>query len=186
MTGDVASASRGSGPLLVVMGVSAAGKSTVARTLAAQLGISYVDADDLHPTANLEKMARGVPLSDEDRWPWLDRVGQELKDAPAEGVVMACSALRRSYRDRLRGAAPNVGFIHLTGTRELLRERAAGRVDHFMPATLLDSQLDTLERLEGDETGIRIDIDATVENIALAAREWVASRDCDRDKTGAA
>src|SRR5580765_6636198 len=106
-------------PLVCVMGVSAAGKSTVGRALAAALAIPFADADDLHSEANRVKMASGTPLTDEDRLPWLDAVGARFHENRATGLVMACSALRRVYRDRIRAAAPDVVFVHLDGSREL-------------------------------------------------------------------
>lgn len=124
------------------MGVAGSGKSTVGALLAARLGLPFVDGDALHPPANVTKMAAGLPLDDDDRAPWLDAVGERLASG---GVVVACSALRRAYRDRLREAAPAARFVLLHGTRELLAARLAARSDHFMPAALLDSQLATLE-----------------------------------------
>lgn len=142
---------------IVVMGVSAVGKSTVARGIAEALGIPFVDADDLHPPANIAKMAAGEPLTDADRRPWLTLVGQTLAHAE-EGLVIACSALRRVYRDRVRDAASDAFFVFLDGDPALLRARADARTNHFMPAALLDSQLATLEPLEPDEPGARIDV----------------------------
>lgn len=151
------------------MGVSAAGKSSVAAEISRLTGIPWADADDLHPAANVAKMVAGVPLGDDDRRPWLEAVGRALEDAPDPGLVMACSALRRSYRDRIRALAPSAVFVHLTGTPQLLAARAAARKDHFMPSSLLDSQLATLEPLGGDETGIAVDVTAPVAQIASAA-----------------
>jgi len=140
-------------PLICVMGVSAAGKSTVGIALAEQLGVPFADADALHPDANRAKMSSGTPLTDEDRWPWLETVGDRFRSSEDSGLVMACSALRRVYRDRIRSVAPGVLFVHLHGSRELLLERAKARTDHFMPAALFDSQLATLEALDKDEAG---------------------------------
>ncbi|WP_367948286.1 gluconokinase [Microbacterium hominis] len=159
---------------VVVMGVSAVGKSSVALALAERLGVPMRDADDLHPSANVEKMRAGTPLTDADRGPWLDLVGAALAGAEG-GVVMACSALRRRYRDRLRLRAPGVVFVHLTGSPELLAERAAGRADHFMPPALLASQLATLEPLEDDEPGIALDVAAPIEDLAARAGEWLGA-----------
>lgn len=145
---------------IVVMGVSGSGKTSVGCALAARLRIGFVDADDLHPAANVEKMRAGQPLTDDDRWPWLDRVGQTLaEEAP---VIVACSALKRSYRDRIRAAcgAP-VGFIHLSGSRDEIAARMAGRTDHYMPISLLDSQFATLEA-PGPDEALTIGIDAPV------------------------
>ena len=149
------------------MGVSGSGKTTVGSALAARLGLRFVDADDLHPAANVEKMAAGIPLTDEDRWPWLDAVGAVLADGP---VVVACSALRRVYRDRLRAAAPALRLVYLHGSRELLAERMGHR-DHFMPVALLDSQLATLEVPGPDEDAIALDIAAPVDAIVAGAVE---------------
>jgi gluconokinase len=145
-------------PLLCVMGVSAAGKSTIGAALADAMGVPFEDADDLHPAANRDKMASGTPLTDEDRWPWLDAVGTRFREHRVHGLVVSCSALRRAYRDRIRAAEPAVVFIHLDGSRELLRTRAAARTGHFMPAALLDSQLATLEPLGNDEVGLMADV----------------------------
>ncbi|MCS0499427.1 gluconokinase [Protaetiibacter mangrovi] len=153
-----------SGPV-VVMGVSGSGKSTVGALLAGRLGWVFVDGDELHPSANVAKMAAGIPLDDDDRWPWLDAVGERLAAGP---VVVACSALRRAYRDRLRAAAPGVRFVLLDGTRELLAARMSSR-HHFMPETLLDSQLATLERPDPDEHVLVYDIAAAPARIADAA-----------------
>jgi carbohydrate kinase (thermoresistant glucokinase family) len=146
---------------IVVMGVSGCGKSTVGELVARQLQVDFLDADDLHPASNKAKMAGGTPLTDEDRWPWLAKVGAAMKAETDAGrsVVVACSALRRTYRDALRQAAAGpVFFVHLHGTRELLASRLAARQGHFMPTTLLDSQLATLEPLADDEQGAVLDI----------------------------
>ena len=159
-------------PGIVVMGVSASGKTSVAAELARLLRRSMIDADDLHPAANVAKMAAGRPLDDSDRWPWLDAVADRL--AAPERPVVACSALKRSYRDRLRVAAPNLVFIHLTGSPELLVERAVDRRGHFMPPSLLRSQFDALEMLQPDEMGVEFDVAASVDDIAHDARDWVS------------
>jgi len=153
-------------PVLVVMGVSGCGKSTVAGIVAGQLGWDLEEGDDLHPDANVAKMAAGTPLTDEDRWPWLDRVAgwiREHTDAGRPGVI-TCSALRKVYRDRLRG--DNVIFVHLAGTRDTINRRITARHDHFMPAGLLDSQLDTLEPLEPDENALVVDVGPTPARLA--------------------
>ena len=128
------------------MGVSGSGKSTVGAALAAALGWPLVDADDLHPPENVAKMAAGIPLTDDDRWPWLDRVVDELRRITAGGTnaIVACSALKESYRDRLR-AAGDVRFVHLRGEPATIAARLASRHHRYMPATLLDSQFATLE-----------------------------------------
>ena len=156
-------------PLVVVMGVSGSGKSTIGVLVADALGVGFVDGDSLHPIANVTKMAAGTALTDDDRWPWLAVVGRTLADAATSGLVVACSALRRVYRDAIREEVPDVIFLHLDGTRDVLSRRMEGRTDHFMPTTLLDSQLATLERLQSDENGVVVDIDASVEQIVAVA-----------------
>ena len=148
-------------PALVVMGVSGAGKSTVAAAAAQRADAVFLDADDFHPASNVEKMAAGTPLTDEDRWPWLRAVGEEIarRTAAGEHVVVACSALKRSYRDVLReSGSGGVCFALLDGSAELIGERVGARAGHFMPATLLGSQLVALERLQPDEPGFAVDI----------------------------
>jgi gluconokinase len=140
--------------ILIVMGVSGAGKSTFGAALAAELGRPFLDADDLHPAENKAKMAAGIPLTDGDRAPWLDIVATAAQHAAP--VVVACSALRRRYRDQLRAGAASLAFVELVVPRDELVERLSLRSHEFMPSTLLDSQLDTLEPLEADEPGIRL------------------------------
>lgn len=144
---------------LVVMGVTGSGKSTVAKRLATRLGYEFAEGDDFHPPANVEKMSSGVPLDDEDRLPWLRALAAWVgeRDRHGRSTIMTCSALRRSYRDILREGAANTFFVHLVGERALLLRRMEGR-KHFMPTSLLDSQLDALEPLEEDEQGITADI----------------------------
>lgn len=141
---------------VVVMGVSGSGKSTVGALLAIRLGVRFVDADALHPGENIAKMASGVPLDDDDRWPWLARVADEIAAHP-EGVVVACSALRVAYRDALRRDDAVVFFAHLAPPVDVLAERLGARPGHFMPPSLLRSQLETLEPLEPGERGITLD-----------------------------
>ncbi|WP_309127323.1 gluconokinase [Microbacterium sp.] len=150
---------------IVVMGVSAVGKTTIGIELARLTGARFVDADDLHGEANVTKMSAGIPLEDADRWPWLDRVGAALEP----GTVVACSALKRAYRDVLRRHAPEAFFVHLHVDAAELMERAAERDGHFMPAALLQSQLDSLEPLSQDEAGATIDADARPEEVAARA-----------------
>jgi beta-N-acetylhexosaminidase len=144
------------------MGVSGCGKTTIGDLVARELGVRFLDGDSLHPVENVAKMAAGTPLNDDDRWPWLAIVGSELAAAGSDGLVLACSALRRSYRDAIRAQAPDTVFLHLHGTKEVLGSRLEGRSGHFMPAALLDSQLATLEPLEADEAGVVVDIAAPV------------------------
>jgi gluconokinase len=144
-------------PVLVIMGVSGVGKSTVAALLAETLGWDFAEGDVMHPTANVEKMAAGQPLDDDDRWPWLEIVASWIRthsDAGQPGII-TCSALKRAYRDVLRG--PDVVFVHLAGPTELIGERITARIDHFMPPTLLASQVATLEPLGDDERHIVVD-----------------------------
>lgn len=141
---------------IVVMGVSGSGKSTLGRALATTLGLPFVEGDALHPPANIGKMARGEPLDDLDREPFLANVAASL-EAHGDGVVVACSALRRRYRDRLRAQAGDITFLLPIVDRETLARRLAARPGHFMPASLLDSQLATLEPLQPDEHGLAFD-----------------------------
>ncbi|ARU51040.1 gluconate kinase [Cellulosimicrobium cellulans] len=153
---------------LVVMGVAGSGKTTVATLLAQRLGTEYAEADQFHPQANIEKMSAGTPLTDEDRWPWLEAIRDWLSaeaEAGRSGVV-TCSALKRSYRDLLRTARGRVCFVHLDGSPELLAERMEHRSGHFMPTSLLPSQLATLEPLDDDEPGFTVDVTRTPEEIA--------------------
>ena len=152
-------------PLLVVMGVSGSGKSTVGAALAQRLGVPFADADDLHPAANITKMAAGEALDDVDRHPWLETIGAWLADHDADGGVVSCSALKVAYRDQLRRHAPRVRFVHLSGSRAVITRRQASRPGHFMPASLLDSQFATLEQLGSGEDGVVIDVDQSVDAI---------------------
>jgi gluconokinase len=152
-------------PLVVVMGVAGSGKTTVGAALAERLRLDYADADVFHDKANVAKMAAGQPLDDDDRLPWLQAIGQWLAAREQTGGVASCSALRRRYRDVLRTAAPRVKFLHLDGDPHVVSDRVAARLDHFMPASLVGSQLETLERLQTDETGSRLDLSATVDDI---------------------
>lgn len=153
---------------LVFMGVSGAGKSTVGKRVAGELGLAFAEGDEFHSRANLEKMRQGTPLTDEDRWPWLEALAEwtRVRDEAGQGTAMACSALRRAYRDRLRRGAPAF-FVHLAGAEPLISERMAGR-SHFMPPALLRSQLDTLEPLQPDEDGIVVDIARPLPEIVAA------------------
>jgi gluconokinase len=145
-------------PVLVVMGVAGSGKTTVGRLLAEQLGWDFGEGDDLHPAENVAKMAAGHPLTDDDRWPWLERVAEWIRDhtdAHRPGII-TCSALKRSYRDVLRG--DGVVFVYLHGTKQQIADRLAARHGHYMPASLLDSQFADLEPPGEDEHALRIDI----------------------------
>ncbi len=145
---------------VVLMGVSGCGKSSVGAELAARTGMAYRDGDDLHSGDAVAKMRAGVPLTDDDRWPWLDRVAQVLRDeAP---MIIGCSALRRVYRDRIRAGAGQVQFVHLAGSRTVIEARMAARAGHYMPVSLLDSQFATLEA-PGPEEAVTVDIDQPLE-----------------------
>jgi carbohydrate kinase (thermoresistant glucokinase family) len=147
-------------PVVVVMGVSGCGKSTLAQALAEALGVPYIEGDALHPPHNVALMAAGTPLTDADRAGWLDHISARLAQARRHGTgaVVTCSALRRLYRDRLRVAAPDLRLVHLHGDPALLAERIGQRTGHYMPATLLPSQLQTLEPPEADESALTLDI----------------------------
>lgn len=162
-------------PLVVVMGVSGSGKSTVGALLAERLGLPYAEADDLHPPSNIAKMAAGIPLDDTDRAPWLDRIAAWLGGAEGgAGGVVTCSALRRRYRDRLRADAPDAFFLHLDGSEELIGCRLAARTGHFMPPGLLRSQFEALDPLDTDEKGLTVPVDASPEEITRRALAAVA------------
>lgn len=156
---------------VVVMGVSGSGKSTVGAALAQRLRVPFADADGLHPPANIAKMAAGGSLGDDDRYPWLERVGEWMADH-REGGVVSCSALKRQYRDQLRAHCPQVRFLHLSGSAEVIRRRLGARSGHFMPAALLRSQLDTLEPLGPDEAGVTVDVDHDVDAIIDEFLRW--------------
>ena len=162
--------------IVVVMGVCGSGKTSVGRRIAERMDWAFIEGDDLHPEANRRKMAAGTPLTDEDRWPWLDRIVEEMRRADGEdrSAVVACSALRRAYRDRLRRGGADVRFLHLTGAPALLRVRMERRDGHFMPAGLLDSQLATLEPAGPAETLHALDIARDVETLVQTAVELLA------------
>ncbi len=147
-------------PVVVVMGVSGCGKTTIGSLLSARTGWPFIDADVLHPIASLEKMRAGIPLTDEDRWPWLEEVAESIGEygALGEPAVVACSALKRSYRDLLREADPDLRIVHLSGERELLEKRLAHRHGHFFPRQLLESQLAAYEPPTPDENPIVVSI----------------------------
>jgi gluconokinase len=156
---------------LVVMGVSGCGKTTVAEGLAAVTGWRFAEGDAYHPRANIDKMASGTPLTDEDRLPWLERLASWIgqQEAAGRSSVLSCSALKRSYRDVLRSGAPDVRFVHVHGDRAVLEERLSTRAGHFFPARLLDTQLETLETLGADEAGVVVDLDLTPQEQVEAA-----------------
>ena len=165
--------------LYVVMGVSGSGKSSVGVPLAQALGAAFVEGDEYHPSTNIARMAQGIALTDEDRADWLRALADRLGEAKRAGVglVMTCSALKRAYRDILRSDAPDVRFVYLKGSRELIADRLAERRGHFMPALLLDSQFATLEEPSPDEDALVCDIRHTPEEIVAKVVARVAERE---------
>lgn len=169
---------------VVVMGVSGSGKTTVAEGVVERTGWVFAEADAFHPQANIDKMASGTPLTDEDRWPWLRDLGAWMAEHGAKGedTVITCSALKRVYRDVLREevtALPGehrVVFAHLDGSAEVIAARLEGRQGHFMPASLLQSQIDTLEELDPDEDGVVLDLTATPDTLIARTLETVRER----------
>jgi carbohydrate kinase (thermoresistant glucokinase family) len=170
--------------IVVAMGVSGSGKTTVAALLAAALGWQFQEGDDLHPPANVEKMRGGTPLTDADRLPWLRTIAGEIdrwRETGASGVV-TCSALKRAYRDIIIGSRPEVQLVYLKGSFELIRSRLAARHEHFMPAALLESQFAALEEPTPDEHPIVIDIGGRPADLALE----IVRRLEERERSGAA
>jgi gluconokinase len=159
--------------IIIVMGVASSGKTTVAEGLAKQLGWPFRDADSFHPPANIAKMSAGTPLEDADRWPWLDTIvsWMDSRAAAGENGVATCSALKRAYRDRLRQTKADIRFVHLSGSREVLAARMAARQHHFMPSSLLDSQLATLEVPTPEENVLTVSVDQEPEMIVAALAE---------------
>lgn len=154
---------------LIVMGVCGVGKTSVARALADAIPAIYIEADDFHPIKNIEAMSRGEPLTDEMRTPWLRGIGEEVqalrKSQAGQDIVVACSALKRSYRDLIRSYAPDAKVIFLNGPKELIHQRMASRSDHFMPTALLESQLATLEPPSAEEDHLKISIEGTRDDV---------------------
>ena len=163
-------------PLVVVMGVSGCGKSTVGRLIAKRLACEFLEGDDLHPPRNLERMAAGIALTDHDRRDWLKAIAGQLADAHAarHGLIVSCSALKRNYRNQLRTASNELAFVHIHGSLDVLEARMLSRTGHFMPASLLASQLQTLEPPGTDERGITLDAALPAEHIAEQACAWLA------------
>ncbi|MEI5010219.1 gluconokinase [Streptomyces sp. NPDC058423] len=155
--------------VVVVMGVAGTGKTTIGPLVAEALGVPYAEGDDFHPADNIAKMSAGIPLDDADREPWLDAIGRWAHGRAGLGGVVSCSALKRIYRDRLRAAAPDVEFLHLTGDRALIERRMAERKGHFMPTALLDSQFATLQPLQDDEAGVAVDVSGSPQEITERA-----------------
>lgn len=157
--------------IVVIMGVCGSGKTRVGQTLASRMGWTFLEGDDLHSAANREKMASGMPLTDADRWPWLDRIAGRMRAIEEAGgsAVVACSALRQVYRDRLRSSGAEICFLHLTGDAGVIRQRMERRSGHFMPPELLDSQMAILEPARPGEALYEVDISGTVDEITQAA-----------------
>lgn len=161
---------------IIVMGVAGCGKSSVGTRLAEALSLSYQEGDDLHPQANIAKMSAGTPLNDDDRWPWLDRIGEILADHAESGIVLTCSSLKKVYRDRLRAAAGGrLAFVFLDGSKTLLTKRMGSREGHFMPTSLLESQLATLERPDQEAGVVVVNIDNTPSEITDLAIDGLKS-----------
>lgn len=164
---------------VVVMGVSGSGKTTIAEGIVERTGMTFAEADAFHPAANIAKMESGVALTDEDRGPWLEALNAWMRERSeaGESTVITCSALRRRYRDVLSAGLPSLDFVHLDGPAEVIRERITGRRGHFMPPALLLSQLDLLEPLDADESGIVLDVRRPPEEIVTAAVAWLGTGD---------
>ncbi|MDF3045237.1 MAG: gluconate kinase [Ornithinibacter sp.] len=164
--------------VVVVMGVSGCGKSTVAKGLSESLGWEFVEGDDFHPDTNVAKMRSGTPLTDEDRWPWLESIGEWIsgKERAGESAVVTCSALRRAYRDLLREGRPHVRFLHVTAEPDILFDRLRERSGHYMPSSLLASQLATLEPLADDEPGVTISNEGSAAQVLDRALVALARR----------
>jgi gluconokinase len=163
-------------PILIVMGVAGTGKSTLAGLLAERLNWELQEGDDLHPPANVAKMSVGIPLDDDDRWPWLDAIAAwiKVKTKSGEPGIVTCSALKKSYRDRLRG--PNVIFVFINGPRAVIEARMASRKRHYMPLSLLESQLAALEPPTSDENVLEVDLAAPPEEEAAAVLNALEGR----------
>ncbi|WP_346232120.1 gluconokinase [Parafrigoribacterium mesophilum] len=165
---------------MIVMGVQGSGKSTIGTALARKLDVPFVDGDSLHSAENIRLMASGHALTDEERLPWLQAVGERLAGAGDRGVVVACSALKRSYRDLLREHAPDMATIYAKGDIQLIRTRISGRHHDYMPTSLLQSQFDTLEERDSDEPGITVDIGQTPAQIVERIAEFLTRRPAEK------
>jgi len=172
--------------ILVVMGVAGSGKSTVGRMLAEHLGFAFAEGDSYHPAANVEKMGRGVPLDDADRWPWLDHMAGKIDRWHGQGldVVLTCSALKRAYRQRLIGVRPGVRLVFLHGTPAVIAGRLGERRDHFMPADLLASQFDALEPPDADEAPIVAEVDQPPDDLVLTIARALGHVEAAREDAG--
>ncbi|AMF98000.1 gluconokinase [Vibrio harveyi] len=167
------------GSSVVVMGVCASGKTTIGEHLAKKLGRKFIDGDDLHPRANIQKMASGQPLNDNDRKPWLERIrdaAYSLESKNEHGIIV-CSALKKIYRDQIREGNENVTFLFLDGSKELILERMRARQGHFMKENMVNSQFEALERPENEPRTIFVSIDATIEDVVSNAAELILVQD---------
>ncbi|HGY9589677.1 TPA: gluconokinase [Vibrio harveyi] len=167
------------GSSVVVMGVCASGKTTIGEHLAKKLGRKFIDGDDLHPRANIQKMASGQPLNDDDRKPWLERIrdaAYSLESKNEHGIIV-CSALKKIYRDQIREGNENVTFLFLDGSKELILERMRARQGHFMKENMVNSQFEALERPEDEPRTIFVSIDATIEDVVSNASELILVQD---------
>ncbi|HHP0465487.1 TPA: gluconokinase [Vibrio harveyi] len=167
------------GSSVVVMGVCASGKTTIGEHLAKKLGRKFIDGDDLHPRANIQKMASGQPLNDDDRKPWLERIrdaAYSLESKNEHGIIV-CSALKKIYRDQIREGNENVTFLFLDGSKELILERMRARQGHFMKENMVNSQFEALERPENEPRTIFVSIDATIEDVVSNAAELILVQD---------
>ncbi|WP_104041251.1 gluconokinase [Vibrio hyugaensis] len=167
------------GSSVVVMGVCASGKTTIGEHLAEKLGRKFIDGDNLHPRANIQKMASGQPLNDDDRKPWLERIrdaAYSLESKNEHGIIV-CSALKKIYRDQIREGNENVTFLFLDGSKELILERMRARQGHFMKENMVNSQFETLERPENEPRTIFVNIDATIEEVVASAAELILVQD---------
>ena len=167
------------GSSVVVMGVCASGKTTIGEHLAKKLGRKFIDGDDLHPRANIQKMASGQPLNDDDRKPWLERIrdaAYSLESKNEHGIIV-CSALKKIYRDQIREGNENVTFLFLDGSKDLILERMRARQGHFMKENMVNSQFETLERPEDEPRTIFVSIDATIEDVVSSAAELILVQD---------
>lgn len=164
--------------IIIVMGVSGCGKTTIGRHLAHHLGVAFIEGDDLHPKANIAKMSRGQPLTDDDRWPWLDALRHDIVDHLDQGLtaVYSCSALKQAYRRRLAQGDPAIHFVHLDANFETIHARLTTRGDHFMPAELLASQFDTLETPAAHEDIPRFEAGQAIEDTVSAILKWLRER----------
>jgi gluconokinase len=162
-------------PSVVVMGVSGSGKSTVGALLAQALRVPFLEGDSFHPPDNVARMAAGIALTDADRAGWLQTLAQQLKQHAASGVVLSCSALKRSYRDTLRSGAPDLALLHLAGAQDVIAQRLAGRSGHYMPPSLLASQFATLEPPQPDEHALTLDVGRAPQALVQDALAWLAA-----------